>query len=145
MARNFDVFKVVEINNSAALRSGAVIAQQPLAKADIEASGKVVPVSKDGYLDNGFFFRLNNDGEVVVPADGNTASPMFMAYNEPILDLREDYGLLSDFAEKFDDETGLLTIGSLPTDYVGPQFSVLRSTLPDGETLALEVLVVAVA
>lgn len=184
MARNFDVFKVVEINNSAALRTGAVIAQQPLAKADIEASGKVVPVSKDGYLDNGFFFRLNNDGEVVVPTDGNEASPMFLAYNEPILDLREDYGLLSDFAEKFDDDdlmyprlvalsvgdifttnnyagtvpaagtpglayvapaTGLLTIGSLPDPYVGPQFSVLRSTLPDGETLAIEVLVVAVA
>jgi len=58
MARNFDVFKVVEINNSTALRIGHVIAQQPLAKADIEASGKVVPVSKDGYLDNGFFLKL---------------------------------------------------------------------------------------
>lgn len=184
MARNFDVFKVVEINNSTALRIGHVIAQQPLAKADIEASGKVVPVSKDGYLDNGFFLRLNADGEVVVPADGYAGSLMYLVFNDPILDLREDYGLLSDFAEKFDDDdlmyprlvalypgdvfttnnyagtvpaagtpglayvaaaTGLLTIGSLPDGYTGPVFSVLRSTLPDGETLALEVLVVSAA
>jgi hypothetical protein len=183
MARNFDVFKVVEINNSTALRIGHVVAQQPLDKAAIEASGKVVPVSKDGYLDNGFFLKLDNDGAVVVPVDGNATSPAYLVFNDPILDLREDYGLLSDFAEKFDDDdlmyprlvalypgdvfttdnyagnvpaagtpglayvnfaTGVLTIGSLPEDYVGPKFSVLRSTLPDGETLALEVLVVAV-
>lgn len=182
MARNFDVFKVVEVNNSAALRIGHVVAQQPLDKADIEASGKVVPVSKDGYLDNGFFFKLNAAGEVRVPADG--IGPVYLGYNEAILDLREDYGLLSDFAEKFDDDdlmyprlvalypgdvfttnnfagtaptgantalayvnfaTGVLTVGTLPEGYEGPQFSVTLSTLPDGETAALEVLVVAVA
>lgn len=183
MARNFDVFKVVEFNNSTALRIGHVVAQQPLGKDDIEGVGKVVPVSKDGYLDNGFFFKLSNAGAVRVPADGNSTAPVMMAFNDAILDLREDYGLLSDFAEKFDDDdamyprlvalypgdvfttnnfagtapvgantalayvnfaTGVLTIGSLPEDYVGPKFSVTLSTLPDGETAALEVLVVAV-
>jgi hypothetical protein len=183
MARNFDVFKVVEINNSTALRIGHVVAQQPLDKDDIEASGKVVPVSKDGYLDNGFFFKLSAAGEVRVPVDG--IGPVYLGFNDAILDLREDYGLLSDFAEKFDDgdlmyprlvalypgdvfttnnfagtaptgantaiayinfATGVLTVGALPTDpaYVGPVFSVTASTLPDGETAALEVLVVSV-
>jgi hypothetical protein len=184
MARRYDEFKVVEINNSLALRIGHVVAQQPLAKADIEATNKVVPVSVDGYLDNGFFFKLNNAGAVKVPADGNATSPVYLAYNDALLDLRENYGLLKDFAEAFDDDdlmyprlvalypgdvfttnnfagtapsagatalayvnfaTGVLTVGSLPEDYVGPKFSVSLSTLPDGETAALEVLVVAVA
>jgi hypothetical protein len=183
MARRYDEFKVVEINNSLALRIGHVVAQQPLAKADIEATGKVVPVSVNGYLDNGFFFKLNgNTGAVKVPADGNATGPVYLGYSDPLLDLRENYGLLKDFAEQFDDgvlyprlvalypgdvfttnnfagaapaaeataiayvnfATGVLTVGALPAEYVGPKFSVTRSTLPDGETLALEVLVVTV-
>jgi len=182
MARRYDEFKVVEINNSLALRTGHVVAQQPLAQANIEASGKVVPVSVEGYLDNGFFFTLNAAGDVRVPADG--LGPVYLGYSDPLLDLRENYGLLKDFAEIFEDgvvyprlvalypgdvfttnnfagsapaegstalayvafATGVLTIGALPTDpeYVGPVFSVKRSTLPDGETLAIEVLVVSV-
>ena len=184
MARRYDEFKVVEINNSLALRTGHVVAQQPLAKAAIEATGKVVPVSVDGYLDNGFFFKLDAAGAVRVPVDG--VGPVYLGYNDALLDLRENYGLLKDFAEAFDAgnvlyprlvalypgdvfttdnfagtapagentaiayvnfATGVLTVGALPTDpaYVGPVFSVRRSTLPDGETLALEVLVVSVA
>jgi len=183
MARRYDEFKVVEINNSYALRTGHVVAQQPLAKANIEASGKVVPVSVEGYLDNGFFFKLNAAGDVRVPADG--IGPVYLGFADPLLDLRQDYGLLKDFADVFGEDdviiprlvalypgdvfttnnfagsapaagstaiayvnfaTGVLTIGALPADpaYVGPVFSVKRSTLPDGETLAIEVLVVSV-
>lgn len=177
MARSYDVFKVVEINNSLALRTGHVVAQQPLAKADLEA-----PVSKVGYLDNGFFFKLDINGNVKAPTAG--IGPMYLGYNDALLDLRENYGLLQDFAEAFDDDdlvyprlvalypgdvfttnnfagtvpaegvaasafvavaTGLLTIGATPGGYVGPIFSVKRSTLPDGETLAIEALVVSVA
>lgn len=177
MARRYDEFKVVEINNSHALRTGHVVAQQLLAKADLEA-----PVSVDGYLDNGFFFRLDAAGAVKAPADG--IGPVYLGFTDPLLDLRENYGLLKDFAESFDDDniiaprlvalypgdvfttnnflgtaptgtntalahvafaTGVLTVGALPDDYVGPVFSVTSSTLPDGETLALEVLVVSVA
>jgi hypothetical protein len=183
MARRYDEFKVVEINNSLALRIGHVVAQQPLVKADLEGANKVVPVSVAGYLDNGFFFKLNNAGAIKVPVDGNASSPVYMAYNDALLDLRENYGLLKDFAEAFDADntmyprlvalypgdvfttnnfagsapsagatalayvnfaTGVLTVGSLPEDYVGPKFSVTLSTLPDGETAALEVFVVAV-
>jgi hypothetical protein len=181
MARRYDVFKVVEINNSLALRTGHVVAQQPLAKANIEASGKVVPVSVDGYLDNGFFFKLNAAGDVRVPADG--IGPVYLNYSDALLDLRQNYGLLKDFAEAFDGDvviprlvalyagdvfttnnfagaapaagatalayvafaTGVLTIGAIPSGYEGPVFSVKRSTLPDGETLAIEALVVSVA
>ena len=177
MARRYDEFKVVEINNSLALRTGHVVAQQPLALADLKPT-----VSVNGYLDNGFFFRLDVDGTVQAPADG--VGPVYLGYNDALLDLRENYGLLKDFAEAFDDDdlmyprlvalypgdvfttnnfagtvpaegdtavahvalaTGLLTIGALPSQYVGPVFSVKRSTLPDGETLAIEALVVSVA
>jgi hypothetical protein len=184
MARRYDEFKVVEINNSLALRIGHVVAQQPLDKDDIEASGKVVPVSVDGYLDNGFFFKLDAAGAVRVPVDG--VGPVYLGYSDALLDLRENYGLLKDFADKFGDDdvivprlvalypgdvfttdnfagsvpaagataiayvnfaTGVLTIGAVPTDpaYVGPVFSVTSSTLPDGETVAIEALVVSVA
>lgn len=182
MARRYDEFKVVEINNSLALRTGHVVAQQPLALANIKLSGKVVPVSVEGYLDNGFFFKLNAAGDVRVPADG--IGPVYLGFTDPLLDLRENYGLLKDFADVFGDDgiiiprlvalytgdvfttnnfagsapaagstalayvafaTGVLTVGALPEDYVGPVFSVTSSTLPDGETAALEVLVVSVA
>jgi hypothetical protein len=179
MARRYDEFKVVEINNSLALRTGHVVAQQLLAYTEVE---DVVPYSVDGFLDNGFFFRLDAAGAVRVPANG--IGPVYLSFTDPLLDLRENYGLLKDFAEKFDDDmiiaprlvalypgdvfttdnfagaapaagatalafvafaTGVLTVGALPQDYVGPVFSVTSSTLPDGETLAIEALVVSVA
>jgi hypothetical protein len=182
MARRYDEFKVVEINNSLALRTGHVVAQQPLSLANTKLTNKVVPVSVEGYLDNGFFFKLDAAGDVRVPADG--IGPVYLGYNDALLDLRENYGLLKDFAEAFDDDdlvyprlvalypgdvfttdnfagtaptgtntalayvafaTGVLTIGALPSGYEGPVFSVKRSTLPDGETLAIEALVVSVA
>jgi hypothetical protein len=65
----------------------------------------------------------------------NTANEDTVELSTPPLSLEEEAKMES---------PNKRTIGSLPEDYVGPQFSVLRSTLPDGETLALEVLVVAV-
>jgi hypothetical protein len=89
--RNYLEFHVVEINISAGIRNGHLIAQQPFAAGTAAAVDAVV--SNDGYIDNGFFFKLDAAGEVVVPSSG--VGPMYLHYTEELLTDRQ---LLKDFA-----------------------------------------------
>jgi hypothetical protein len=178
-ARNF---KVVEINNSVALRSGHIIAQAKLVRR--EDSQWETP----DFVENGFFFNLDVDGELKAP--GNIANAALKLNQAPILHYSEELmtGPITDlkyFAEAWLPEqigndvldvcyprglvlgvgdtfttnnfTGtyangvaILTVAgqlsrlaSVPSTiangYVGPLFNVVVSTLPDGETNALEV------
>lgn len=172
-------FKVVEINNSVALRSGAIIAQTPLKKAGLWASAE--------FIENGYFFNLDVNGELKAP--GNVASVALKLSQAPILHFTEELmtGPLTDlkyFAEiwekdgvtayprglvltvgdtfttnnfigNYADGVAVLTpagqlvtdasipanvpIAEYPNGYSGPLFRVIKSTLPDGETNALEV------
>jgi hypothetical protein len=167
-------FKVVEINNSVALRSGAIIAQAPLKKAGLWESAE--------FIENGYFFNLDVNGELKAP--GNVANVALKLSQAPILHFTEELltGPLTDlkyFAEIWEKDgvtayprglvlgvgdsfttnnfTGdyaagvailtavgqLSRLASIPATiaggYVGPLFNVVTSTLPDGETNALEV------
>jgi hypothetical protein len=167
-------FKVVEINNSVALRSGAIIAQAPLKKAGLWANAE--------FIENGYFFNLDVNGELKAP--GNVANVALKLSQAPILHFTEELltGPLTDlkyFAEIWEKDgvtayprglvlgvgdsfttnnfTGdyaagvailtaagqLSRLASIPATiaggYVGPLFNVITSTLPDGETNALEV------
>jgi hypothetical protein len=172
-------FKVVEINNSVALRTGHVIAQALLKK---RAGSQW---ANDTFVENGVFFNLDVDGELKAP--GNIANAALKLNQAPILHYTEELltGPITDlkyFAEQFDaagdcyprglvlgigdvfttnniDATGAssgnlailngkgvlkrLALSAVPATiadgYVGPLFNVVASTLPDGETAALEV------
>jgi hypothetical protein len=172
-------FKVVEINNSVALRTGHVIAQAVLKKT----AGS--QWANDTFVENGVFFNLDVDGELKAP--GNIANAALKLNQAPILHYTEELltGPITDlkyFAEQFDpagncyprglvlgigdvfttnniDATGAtsgslailngkgvlkrLALTAVPSTiadgYVGPLFNVVASTLPDGETAALEV------
>jgi hypothetical protein len=174
-ARNF---KVVEINNSVALRSGHIIAQAKLVRR--EDSQWETP----DFVENGFFFNLDVDGELKAPGNiGNAALKLNQApilhYTEelmtgPITDLKYfaeawelegadevcyprglvlgvgDTFTTNNFTGTYANGVAILTVAgqlsrlaSVPSTiangYVGPLFNVVVSTLPDGETNALEV------
>jgi hypothetical protein len=171
-------FKVVEINNSVALRAGHIVAQAKLVRRT--GSQWETPA----FVENGFFFNMDVDGELKAP--GNVANVALKLNQNPILHYTEELmtGPLTDlkyFAEAWETEgadqvcyprglvlgvgdtfttnnfTGtyangvailtaagqLSRLASVPTTiaggYVGPLFNVVASTLPDGETNALEV------
>jgi hypothetical protein len=171
-ARNF---KVVEINNSVALRSGHIIAQAALTKA----ADTQWPLNSE-FVENGFFFNLDVNGKLKAP--GDVANVALKLNQAPILHYSEELmtGPITDlkyFAEVFEGNdcyprglvlgvgdtfttnnfTGdyaagvailtakgqLSRLASIPSTiaggYVGPVFNVVTSTLPDGETNALEV------
>jgi len=182
---NWD-FKVVEINNSVALRAGHIIAQAPLKKINYLATNANVG-TEDGaaeYLENGYILYLDVDGELKSPI---RASAAIKATQAPILHYTEELfttGLteqLKHFAVEWDEDdiayprglvlhvgdtfttnnfSGTLTdatlaivnpqgafvvydaIGDVPA-YTGPLFHVVPSTLPDGETLAAELTLLA--
>lgn len=184
------VFKVVEINNSVALRSGHIIAQAPLRKIDYLATN-ATPGTGDGaenYVQNGSILYLDVDGRLKSPIRVNAA---VKAAQQPILHFTEELftdGIseeLRHFALEFNDEniayprglvlhvgdaftsnnfTGTLATatvavigdqgqfvlyadmaaaGAALTNYVGPLFHVVPSTLPDGETDAAELTLLA--
>lgn len=189
------VFKVVEVNNAVGIRSGHIIAQAPLKKINYLATN-ATPGNGDGaaeYVENGYIFYLDVDGELKSPLRVNAA---VKAAQPPILHFTEELfttGLseeLRHFALEFNDENvayprGLVlnvgdsfttnnyvvatesptitlasgTIGIIndkgqivvhstlakaqAADYTGPLFNVLPSTLPDGETDAVEVTLLA--
>lgn len=184
------VFKVVEINNAVALRSGHIIAQAPLKKINYLATN-ATPGTGDGaegYVQNGSVFYLDVDGELKSPIRVNA---VVKAAQAPILHFTEELftdGIseeLRHFAVDFNDEdiayprglvlnvgdtfttnnfSGTLSTatvavindagqfvlyadmaaaGTALTNYVGPLFHVLPSTLPDGETDAAELTVLA--
>jgi hypothetical protein len=171
-------FKVVEINNSVALRTGQLIAQSKL----VRRAGSQWETPE--FIENGFFFNLDVDGELKAP--GNVANAALKLNQAPILNYSEELmtGPITDlkyFAEIWQTEgaaevcyprglvlgigdvfttdnfTGTYAAGvailtaagqlsrlaSVPATiadgYVGPLFNVVPSTLPDGETNALEV------
>ena len=170
-------FKVVEINNSVALRSGHIIAQAPLAKANF-AGGSAE------YLENGYILYLDIDGELKSPSEVDAA---ILAGQAPILHYTEELfttGLteqLKHFAVEWDEDdiayprglvlhvgdtfttnnfSGTLTDATLAKinddgefvladdkaglgTYTGPLFHVVPSTLPDGETEAAELTLLA--
>jgi hypothetical protein len=171
-ARNF---KVVEINNSVALRSGHIIAQAVLTKA----ADTQWPLNSE-FVQNGFFFNLDVDGKLKAPGDVTNAvlklnQAPILHYSEelmtgPITDLKyfaevfqgnDCYprGLVLGVGDTFttDNFTGtyangvailtaagqLSRLDSIPSTiangYAGPLFNVVTSTLPDGQTNALEV------
>jgi hypothetical protein len=98
--RDFN-FKVVEINNSVALRSGHIIAQAPLHKADRWSAAE--------YVQNGVFFNLDFDGALKAPGD---APAMLRATQNAMLHFTEELftgpsSELKSFAvEWVDDEDG---------------------------------------
>ena len=114
MPRTYLVFKVVEINLSTGIRIGHIVAQQPFADATAAA---LTAHSNDGYVDNGFFFKLNEDAEVVVPASG--VGPMYLHYTEELLTDRQ---LLSDFAITEDEYPRLIAL------YTGDVFTTNNYT-----------------
>lgn len=184
------VFKVVEINNSVALRSGHIIAQAPLKKINYLATN-ATPGTGDGaesYVQNGSVLYLDVDGELKSPIRVNSA---VKAAQQPILhfteelftdgiseelrhfavDFNEDNiayprGLVLHVGDSFTtnnfsgtlatatvaviDDAGKFVVyadmaaaGTALTNYVGPLFHVVPSTLPDGETDAAELTLLA--
>jgi hypothetical protein len=169
-------FKVVEINNSVALRAGHIIAQAKLVKTGQWANAE--------FVENGYFFNMDVDGQLKAP--GNVANVALKLNQNPILHYTEELmtGPITDlkyFAEIWETEgaaqvcyprglvlgvgdtfttnnfTGdyaagvailtaagqLSRLATVPATiaggYVGPLFNVIPSTLPDGDTNALEV------
>lgn len=175
------VFKVVEINNSVSIRSGHIIAQAELAKADYLDG-------EQQYVENGYVFYMDVDGKLKTPSKVNADIRKFQ---KPLLHFTEELfttGLseeLRHFAVEFNDENiayprclflnigdtfttnnfvgtvatatvaiisnngqfalyaNLAAAKSAVANYVGPLFHVLPSTLPDGETAAPELTVLA--
>lgn len=150
-------YKVLEINNVVALRSGAIIAQAPLKKAGEFAAKNVV--------ENGYVLFLDVDGELKAPADATMKVVPVLHYTEELFTDR--YIGLNTFAVPFVDNVAyprglVLTVGdSFTTDNVdqvakglyilanngsfkknatasGHTFYGVVTTLPDGETPAVE-------
>jgi hypothetical protein len=191
-------FKVVEINNSVAIRSGHIIAQAPLKKVNYLATNASLGTG-DGvanFVENGSILYLDVDGElkspIRVPAAIKGAQQAILHFTEELFTtgLSEE---LRHFALEFNDEniayprglvlhlgdafttnnfvlgveggsaialangklaivnglgqfvlhTTLTAIGTAVTDYVGPLFNVVVTTLPDGVTNAVELTVLA--
>jgi hypothetical protein len=111
--RTYLQFKVVEINLSTGIRIGHIIAQQPFATGVAAATVK----SNVGYVDNGGFFKLNEDGEVVLPADG--IGPVYLQYTEELL---TDRALLADYGLPMTDYPRLIAL------YTGDVFTTNNYT-----------------
>jgi hypothetical protein len=172
------IFKVVEINNSVSIKTGHIIAQAPLLKADYEGTNAE-------YVENGYILYLDLDGKLKSPANVDAiikaSQPAILHFTEELFTtgLSEE---LRHFAVEFNDENiayprGLvLHVGDafttnnfvgtfatatlatvnglgqialhvnkagLPAGYTGPLFHVEKTTLPDGETDAVELTVLA--
>jgi hypothetical protein len=177
--------KVVEINQSMALKAGHLIAQSPMAKADFVGGSET-------YIQNGYILYLDIDGYLKSPSNVDAAikaaQKPILLYNEEIFTtgLSEE---LKHFAEVWnaDDEAyprGIVlhvgdvfttnnyavgassalataTLATMATDgsflihdnkadlitdlttYAGPLWNVVPSTLPDGETDAVELMLLA--
>ena len=154
-------YKVVEINNVVALRSGAIIAQAPLYNNEADTYYKEKAV-----VQNGFILFLDKDGILRAPGDATLKIHPILHYTEELFTDR--YTTLNTFALEFVDNVAyprglVLTVGdSFTTDNVtgdiedglftinddgvfvkaiantGFLFSGVATTLPDGETAALE-------
>jgi hypothetical protein len=169
-------FKVVEINNVVALRSGHIISQVPLYRA----ADTNYPLATE-VVQNGYILYLDLDGELKAPGD---ADELIVQSQNPILHYTEELftgplTTLEQFAVPFVDGTNyayprglVLNIGdtfttnnyagsfsasatlaevnnagqfvpkankaALTNGYHGPLFSIVDTTLPDGETPAYE-------
>ena len=190
------VFKVLEVNNIAALRTGHMLSQVELPKTKFLGraetyiqNGEIVFLDVDGKL-----ATRNNLGEsatdgttdIVNAKDISLQLLPFIIFNEELM--TGPYTDLKYFAEVFDadnvtypralalnvgdsfttdnfeilagdvDDAAYATIGvaadakigklvtsnALPTTaYRGPLFSVVKTTLPDGETVAMEFTVIS--
>lgn len=155
--KNNGNYKVLEINNVVALRTGAIIAQAPLKKAGEYAAKDVV--------ENGFVLFLDVDGQLKAPADATAKAVPVLHYTEELFTDR--FVGLNTFAVPFVDGEAyprglVLTVGdTFTTDnadqfvdgiYIleddgsfkknatatGHSFVGVATTLPDGETPALE-------
>jgi hypothetical protein len=176
-------YKVVEINNVVALRSGHIISQVPLRQA---ADTVFVLDSEAGWykknvVENGAILYIDINGEFKAPAQTNA---IVKANQNPILHYTEELftgplTTLDQFAVPFENGVAyprglVLNIGDVFTTdnfansyaankvygllngngainnltaipatvsggYVGPLFSLVGTTLPDGETDAYEV------
>jgi hypothetical protein len=189
-----DTFKVLEVNNIAALRSGHMLSQVVLPKNKFLGGTEI-------YIQNGEIVFLDVDGKLAThnklgttngvtaitnAADVKPQLQPFIIFNEELM--TGPYTDLKYFAEVFDadnvaypralalnigdsfttDNFGILagtvdnaayaTIGVaadanigklvisnvLPTTaYRGPLFSVVKTTLPDGQTTAMEFTVIS--
>ena len=107
----FPKFKIVEINNVAALRMGHVIAQAP-AKADAIA---VKTVEDYKFLENGVIAGLNVDAELVNYVAGQPC----LIYNDELI-TADMTGGLDQFAEQFVD--GVVYPRALPLN-LGDSFT----------------------
>lgn len=157
-------YKVVEINNVVALRSGAIIAQAPLYNNESGTYYKDKTV-----VQNGFILFLDIDGKLRAPKDAAVKLAPILHYTEELFTDR--YTTLASFAVEFNQdhvayprglvltvgdtfttnnvsgtiENGLFTINdngefikAQPATYTGFLFRGIKTTLPDGETEALE-------
>lgn len=174
--KNLPVFKVVELNNVLANRTGHIIAQAEMAQADFAGGA-------EEYLPNGYILYLDVDGKLKSP--GNVDA-LVRANQNPVLHYTEELFTgptteLKHFAVEWNDEdvayprglvlnvgdtfttdnfTGTLTGATVATvsdngvfelhvnaaaiiTYEGPLFFVEVSTLPDGETDAVELTLLA--
>lgn len=150
-------YKVVEINNVVALRTGAIIAQAPLQKKGAYANKDVV--------ENGYILFLDVDGELKAPANATIKAAPILHYTEELF--VDKYTTLNSFAVEFTEGVAyprglVLTVGdSFTTDNVdtvetglykiandgsfavtaaknGFTFYGVKTTLPDGITPAVE-------
>ena len=150
-------YKVLEINNVVALRTGAIIAQAPLRK-DGEYANKDV-------VENGFILYLDIDGELKAPEDATIKAVPVLHYTEELF--TDTFNTLDTFAVQFRDGVAyprglVLTVGdSFTTNNVdvvdnslyvidtdgsfkkavaaaGHTFIGVKTTLPDGRTPAVE-------
>lgn len=108
-------FKIVEINNVAALRMGHVIAQVPA------EAGKVATKEVGDYkfLENGVIVGLDRTGYLVNYEAGVQAQPC-LVYNEELI-TADFTGGLDQFAEQFDEE-GIVYPRALPLN-IGDTFT----------------------
>ena len=112
----FPKFKIVEINNVAALRMGHVIAQAPakidaIAKHEVKVGDKVVAT----FLENGVIAGLNVDAELV----NYTAGQPCLIYTEELI-TADMTGGLDQFADEFVD--GVVYPRALPLN-LGDSFT----------------------
>lgn len=153
-------YKVVEINNVAALRTGAIIAQAPLYNNEADTKWKDKTV-----IENGYILFLDKDGKLRAPADASVKTVPVLHYTEELFTDR--YTTLNSFAVEFDGTVAyprglVLTVGdSFTTDNAATKedavytladdgsfvkwtsgdnflFAGKKTTLPDGETAAVE-------
>ena len=154
-------YKVVEINNVAALRTGAIIAQAPLYNNENSTKWKDKTV-----VENGYILFLDKDGILRAPADASVKTVPVLHYTEELFTDR--YTTLNTFAVEFIDNVAyprglVLTVGdSFTTDNAVIEdedavytladdgsfvkwtsgdnflFAGKNTTLPDGETAAVE-------